>query len=187
MAIKDKNIELTDMSKKGLLIKKKKSPVVTDERKQSLVGERKRKGISIVKKVTSDIVKKKGINISKNTVVGAFPPKSSDVNSEGTVSFQDYVEKSYKQNHVIRKPVNGFNKSRESDVVKRDTTFIKNKPKHGIQKKRNRTVEDAIISKLEEIDNMIVRLTELKFMVRKYKYNRDLEKRKMEVSKNVSK
>lgn len=95
----------------------------------------------------------------------------SDVKTENTES------KSFNNNNG-----NNTNNVRTIEIVKKKqntvTREIKHAQKHSRPAPHVPSFEDKILRKIENIDKTIIELTELKFLLRKYKYEKDVMKKK---------
>lgn len=125
----------------------------------SLPKKKRENGIKITKKSFN----KNGIPVIETRNYDKAPAKRN-------------VEEKEKNNVVEDK-----DKVKTIEIVKKKhsaiTTELKQAPRHNV-KPHVPSFEDKILRKIESIDKTIIELTELKFLLRKYKYDHDVRNKK---------
>ena len=151
-----------------------------------------------VKKVSIPVNKEETITKKKTGKVNLRPTKDESITSVDNKPVENVKRKTMPKEKRVgitilkkQEPSTAENKNsvtRQNDsvktieIVKKKQHVIANQFKQFPKQKKNVThvpsFEEKIIRKIDNIDKTIVELTELKFLLRKYKYEHDVKKKR---------
>lgn len=128
-------------------------------------------------KVVVPINKQEDCRLQKNKV-------NSRPNKEGiTVIKKNNCKRPVENtNSQVKQKQNNVEKVKTIEIVKKKhndiTSELKQAPRQNRPAPHVPSFEDKILRKIENIDKTIIELTELKFLLRKYKYEHDVRNKK---------